>query len=663
MAEAGGHPWKKEQLSILDVSPLEAFDGSKITLEVRASRQLEEDLYKLKMQSDPPFVTFIVDGREAKLLKSSYPFFEVRIPEEVSSNPTIRVQFGQFTSESFRRLTLFKNPTEVIPNQAQKDAIVTLVTGSEIPHRLRAKILVLVDGNPVHIDGYTKTGIKFRVPEIDLGPASITYKVEGVVGSSEPVMLEVISGPSWFRENLMFFVSGLAIFIMLLATTALYRRFRLSRSRIERWESSRSYLDSAIKPIDSALRLGPISVEEPVIVEKLVIKNFKNIRELELDLSAKSTLEGSWTCIAGINGSGKSSILQAICLLLLGERLAPELGSERLRRMMRREGEETFKADLQAWVRIGNSGPIRLHMPLGKNGVDEPTLHSDKDYDKMRFAWERLRHFVLVSYGAARNLSEVRESRYDGLADQVRRQMTLFDPLTRIAGVDVLLEGAKKNERTLKTLHRLLQDVMGQDDQAAGRLLRQGRLVFGPADVDAIDLPDGFRATVAWLADLCSAWHETAKEYTKTNPADITGIVLLDEIGLHLHPSLARSIVPMLRQALPKVQFIVTTHSPLVISSFDREELIVLESDQEGRIGKRRLDRQVFGFSMNEVYKFLMKTKPHSSVLEQKALREDDEDLAKHLYQSEETSESDAQILVDDMARLLKKVKADEGKE
>lgn len=408
------------------------------------------------------------------------------------------------------------------------------------------------------------------------------------------------------------------------------------------------------------------------VVEKISITNFKNIEQLTLDLTKDSSLDGYWSCIAGINGAGKSAILQALCIVLLGEKYAAELGSTRLRRMIRRTPEgQLDSAKIEAWVRDGDS-LTRIALPLFKEGVDELELRKDPDYFKMRQLWEDMKTSVLVSYGAARNLTQDEEKKHESQARQVQRQMTLFDPLTRIADVEVLVKAGQGNETKRRTLQRLLEKILNKDELWV--FYEDDRLKFGRTGtrVDAIDLPDGFRSTVAWLADLCAAWHDTTPEggpERDTDPSRITGIVLLDEIDLHLHPSMARSIVPRLREVLPHVQFIVTTHSPLVLSSFDFNELIVLEADEQGVVSTRTLDRQVFGFSMDEIYKWLMRTPPHSTVLEEKVERGDDPNLAAYLYQSPAISSDqagvnaeDAQLLVSDLERLLKDVKS-EGRE
>ena len=59
---------------------------------------------------------------------------------------------------------------------------------------------------------------------------------------------------------------------------------------------------------------------------------------------------------------------------------------------------------------------------------------------------------------------------------------------------------------------------------------------------------------------------------------DLPGIVLIDEVEAHLHLSLQRRVLPILTGLFPNVQFIVTTHSPFVLSSIENATLIDLEA-------------------------------------------------------------------------------------
>lgn len=70
-------------------------------------------------------------------------------------------------------------------------------------------------------------------------------------------------------------------------------------------------------------------------------------------------------------------------------------------------------------------------------------------------------------------------------------------------------------------------------------------------------------------------------ELYKMPPHEMQGIVLIDEIDAHLHVSLQRKILPFLNNLYPKIQFIVTTHSPFVIGSLDSSVIFDLSSKQE----------------------------------------------------------------------------------
>jgi predicted ATP-binding protein involved in virulence len=69
-----------------------------------------------------------------------------------------------------------------------------------------------------------------------------------------------------------------------------------------------------------------------------------------------------------------------------------------------------------------------------------------------------------------------------------------------------------------------------------------------------------------------------------TNPSELlekgTGIILIDEIDLHLHPQWQRIVIPSFRKTFPNCQFIVTTHSPQVLSGVNRENVFILEDSK-----------------------------------------------------------------------------------
>lgn len=296
-------------------------------------------------------------------------------------------------------------------------------------------------------------------------------------------------------------IIALACFIVGIAVGWLFKR-RIMLKGLRAMNNARYLAIEKLRESGPVRALLDSPAPSRLEVQRVSIENFKNIEKLEIELMMKSSLNGNWTCIAGINGAGKSAILQALCIVILGENYARELGATRLKRMIRRTPDGTVSgAKIEAWVRLDGGDAVRIALFLNGDGIDEVTLHNDKDYARMKGIWDQTKSLTFVSYGAARNLSQEEETRHESAAVQVQRQMTLFDPMTRVADVRVLVKSENGSERVRRTLERLMNAVIPAEE--LGVSLEDNRLLFGRTDtkVDAVDQPDGFRSTIAWLAD------------------------------------------------------------------------------------------------------------------------------------------------------------------
>lgn len=80
-------------------------------------------------------------------------------------------------------------------------------------------------------------------------------------------------------------------------------------------------------------------------------------------------------------------------------------------------------------------------------------------------------------------------------------------------------------------------------------------------------LSDGEKCTLALIGDL--ARRIALANPNRDNPLDGEGIVLIDEIELHMHPSWQRRVLGVLKRVFPNIQFIVTTHSPQILGEVD----------------------------------------------------------------------------------------------
>lgn len=94
------------------------------------------------------------------------------------------------------------------------------------------------------------------------------------------------------------------------------------------------------------------------------------------------------------------------------------------------------------------------------------------------------------------------------------------------------------------------------------------------------ELSDGYKNTLSIIADIAYRMAVLNPQLLENVVSLTPGIVLIDEIDLHLHPSWQKRIIKDLRNIFPKVQFILTTHSPSIISSISNEHLIILKDNE-----------------------------------------------------------------------------------
>ncbi len=93
-------------------------------------------------------------------------------------------------------------------------------------------------------------------------------------------------------------------------------------------------------------------------------------------------------------------------------------------------------------------------------------------------------------------------------------------------------------------------------------------------------LSDGEKCLIAMIGDI--ARRLAIANPTLDNPLDGEGIVLIDEIDLHLHPTWQRMVAPRLVETFPGLQFIISTHSPQVLSHVKDKSVFLLSQAEEG---------------------------------------------------------------------------------
>jgi len=136
--------------------------------------------------------------------------------------------------------------------------------------------------------------------------------------------------------------------------------------------------------------------------------------------------------------------------------------------------------------------------------------------------------------------------------------------------------------------------------------------------IKLVQLSDGQRIFVGLIADL--ARRMTLLNPYLENPLTGQGIVLIDEIELHLHPKLQQEIIVSLQDKFPNVQFIITTHSPHVLSTVDSKCIRRLVEDDEDNPRIESPELQTKGVMSSDILEQIMGTTSVPNIVEAKWL-------------------------------------------
>ncbi|MGO4570174.1 AAA family ATPase [Rhizobium sp. 2YAF20] len=324
---------------------------------------------------------------------------------------------------------------------------------------------------------------------------------------------------------------------------------------------------------DDAFRLSARALQQVEIV------NFKALRNMTLQFGEPGSERSPWIALLGENSTGKSTLLQAIALTLAG--------AQEARRLVRPDhvlssGAEEGSVKIWFW---DNDEPAELHFSEGADA----------------FTGTRRPSAIVLGYGAVR-YAERRRQRSDH-SPRFSRIQALLDPIARVRYSGAWF--ATLDPTRFMVAQRVLQSVLPDDAEAKTVLDRtRNRAIFdigghrGPLS----EVSAGYQTIIGICADIMRLLFERWETISSA-----TGIVLIDEIDAHLHPRWAMRIVRAFREAFPQVQFIVSTHNPLVLRGLRNREvallrregdLVVLDQDLppiEGMPVDELLTSRVFG--------------------------------------------------------------------
>lgn len=324
-------------------------------------------------------------------------------------------------------------------------------------------------------------------------------------------------------------------------------------------------------------------------IRRIAIRNFKAIEEIDVEVPeaprSADRIPGN-LALLGENATGKSSILEAVALAVLGieqiERLKVDgLGCLRRSRIQGAEVEVRHPAEIVLTLNDGHD--LRLSIDL-----------------EGRFYGNRHPATVLLGYGPRRFFSPRRDVRR--FQEPWHRVKSMFDPLVRLPDPTPWLLSCSQKDfnlvvRALRTMMLLPDEALvRRGDASAGS---EAATIFFELDGrhESLEtLSEGYKTVIAMGVDVM---RELLDYWPDLESA--RGIVLIDELDTHLHPRWKMRIAQRLRQALPGVQFLTSTHDPLCLRGYFDKEVQVLRRTTEGAV-ERVLDLpSVQGLSVQQL--------------------------------------------------------------
>lgn len=324
-----------------------------------------------------------------------------------------------------------------------------------------------------------------------------------------------------------------------------------------------------------------------MFLKEIELINFKCHEHLQLRFSTndKNNPIRKTTFMLGENGTGKSALLKAIALITAGSSaLGDVLGN----------ADEWVKngkkfAEISAIIITSEGGERQLKLRITKGHHLREIIEENRETLILidNAITKADRNYFVVAYGASRRLSRD-ENNFFNKSSKSRSPrsaniLSLFNAdaaLISLTSWAMELDYSKKGSG-IRTVKNALNKFLVENVKFKAIDKKKKQLIFTTPDgeVPLEQLSDGYQNVAAWVGDLMFNITNTFKDYK--DPLKARGLLLIDEIDLHLHPKWQRLLHTFIKIHLPHFQIVASTHSPLTAQQAEEFELYALKRENK----------------------------------------------------------------------------------
>ncbi|WP_305952418.1 AAA family ATPase [Emticicia oligotrophica] len=343
----------------------------------------------------------------------------------------------------------------------------------------------------------------------------------------------------------------------------------------------------------------------PYALLSLEVENFRGIKHLKIDGIPADT---KWIFLTGENGFGKTSILQKIAHSLLnnGAGYLSVLEREAIfKTIIIQDNILYIKDKSKKWW--GNSRP---YDPLYE--IREFHFNFNKDevvFNRTPYFIKTLPPFYTSCYGSSR-LDITAAANDDALNQQNPLDNLFGKPNSYLLNINHTLKEAfaynkDRFEQILEFFKAILPNLADikievNNGEPEVVYLEQDETGHGYNPISFSQLAAGYRNILAMFGDMIIRLQKLQPEVKSIS--DLKGIVIIDEIELHLHPKYQKWLPSKLSELFPNIQFIVSTHSPIPLLGAPKESVFLkVNRNEEQGITVERIDIDIAGLNPNMV--------------------------------------------------------------